>query len=104
MKIISILFFSSMLLFACNSKPRKAAETTQNSASVEMILEVTGMTCDHCEMTVEKTVLALEGISDIKADHTDSSAVIKFDTAQVNLKEISAALARKGYQVKGQRE
>ena len=42
------------------------------------VLTVEGMTCHHCEMTVEKALLEVNGVKAAKADHTTKSVDVQF--------------------------
>ena len=44
----------------------------------EAILKVEGMTCHHCEMTVEKALLEVAGVKTAKADHTTKSVAVQY--------------------------
>ncbi|OFX53936.1 MAG: hypothetical protein A2066_03785 [Bacteroidetes bacterium GWB2_41_8] len=67
---------------------------------VEMNLKVEGMTCDHCEASIATGVNLLAGIDSISANHEDSTAFVRFDSNKTNLKEISEAIAQRGFVVK----
>ncbi|WP_135666973.1 heavy-metal-associated domain-containing protein [Halorhabdus rudnickae] len=40
-------------------------------------ITVEGMTCDHCEQTVEEALEALDGVASATADRDDESATIE---------------------------
>ena len=60
---------------------------------------VQGMTCPHCEATVTRTLLKLDGIMEVVADRNTSEVKIIAD--EINLSEIEQALTEIGYQYKG---
>ena len=62
-------------------------------------ISIKGMTCNHCTMSVERTVKQLEGIQEVQADLADSSALIKGEN--VNLDEIKKAIESIGYEYQG---
>lgn len=45
----------------------------------EMILKVNGMVCGGCENRVQNAVKMLDGISNVKADHTTGIVKIQLD-------------------------
>jgi len=49
-----------------------------NFGSKKKVLIVEGMTCHHCEMTVEKALLEIPGIKTAKADHAARSVAIEY--------------------------
>lgn len=88
---------------ACNSK--KASTKEQLAAhpdTIQKILQVDRMTCDHCEMTIEGSIKELTVIVSVKADHEDSTTVVKYNASRVSLESISKAIEKKGYLVKGE--
>lgn len=103
MKKLFIVLFGIALLAACNSKNTNTKEQLAAQAdTIQKVLHVERMTCDHCEMTIEGSVKELAGIVSVKADHVDSTTVVKYDASKVSLTSISQAIEKKGYLVKGE--
>jgi copper chaperone CopZ len=99
MKRIHIVIVLGIVLAACSPKQHTAKEAT-SAIMVEMNLKVEGMTCDECEASIQKGVNELAGIDSISANHGDSTAFVRFDSSKTNLKEISEAIAKRGFEVK----
>jgi len=61
-------------------------------------LNVTGMSCAHCEKAV---VMALEdiGAASVKASATEAFVEVAFDPAKLTLEAIKAEIADVGYTV-----
>ena len=101
------ILFLLMIIAAvsCNNKTNKTAEvsTALEPDTLNTVLLVEGMTCDHCEMTVQGSVAELEGAIQVTANHEDSTAVIQYDASKISLKEISEAIEAKGYKVLGEK-
>jgi copper chaperone len=61
-----------------------------NLGSKKKTLTVEGMTCHHCEMTVEKALMEVQGVKAAKADHTTKSVEVQckddLDLVQAKLK------------------
>ena len=58
--------------------------------------KIDGMSCAHCIMAIEKTLLKL----DLKKIHVKiGSAEVEFDNSKVNEKEIADAITEAGYKV-----
>lgn len=89
----------SIAIAACSPK-QKPADKEKTPLMVEIELKVEGMTCDHCEASISTGVNLLAGIDSISANHEDSTAFVRFDSTKTNLKEISEAIALRGYVVK----
>jgi copper chaperone CopZ len=82
---------------ACTSK--QAPKEKTEPIWVETNLRIEGMTCDHCEESIQKGVIALAGIDSISANHQDSSAFVRFNASETNLDKIVEAIEGRGFQV-----
>lgn len=100
MKKLLFIAIISMYLAACAPKQQPADKDKAPAVLVEMNLKIDGMTCDHCEASIATGVNLLAGIDSISANHEDSTAFVRFDSTKTNLKEISEAIARRGFVVK----
>jgi len=56
-----------------------------NLKTIEM--KIKGMTCDHCAMSIEKS-LSMEGILSRKVSYTKNNARITFDSEKISLDEV----------------
>ncbi|MGD9931343.1 MAG: SO_0444 family Cu/Zn efflux transporter [Mangrovibacterium sp.] len=63
-------------------------------------LKVEGMTCSHCEASVTRNLLKLDGIEEVIADRNTSA--VKIAGNKINLGEIEKIIAEIGYQYKGE--
>lgn len=97
MKYLILIF--SLALGAAACAPKQAPKEKAAPVWVEANLKVEGMTCDHCEESIQKGVAELAGIDSISANHEDSTAFVKFDTTQTNLGEIAKAIEKRGFHV-----
>jgi copper chaperone CopZ len=100
MKQILFIAFIGIVLSACSPKQHTTDKEKAPAALVEMNLKIGGMTCTECEQSIAKGVKQLPGIDSISANHLDSTAFVRFDSTKTNLKEISAAIAKRGYEVR----
>ena len=98
-----LLLSAVVLLLSCGQKNAKEAETLSTTKPVEIVFHVEGMTCDHCEMSIQKSVSELKGISLVEANHEDSITVVTFDPEKITEKEIITAIEKRGYTVTGHR-
>ena len=99
MKKLLFIATVSIALAACSPK-QKPADKEKTPVMVEINLKVEGMTCDHCEASIQTGVTELAGIDSISANHEDSTAFVRFDSTKTSLKEISEAIAKRGFEVK----
>lgn len=61
------------------------------------IVKVEGMSCSHCEITVQDAIRKLPGIKKAKASKRKKQAVVNYDEGQVSLEQITAAVNATGY-------
>jgi len=66
----------------------------------EATLQVAGMSCNHCKMSVEKALQGLTGVSTAVVDLAAGTARITYDAAEVNLEAMKKAVTDAGYEVK----
>ncbi|WP_372775720.1 heavy-metal-associated domain-containing protein [Mangrovibacterium sp.] len=103
MKIKLFLFIVGLaLLAACGQSAKQTTESNApetNAEPVEMIYHVEGMTCDHCEQSIQKAVSELSGISLVEANHEDSTTKVIYDPSQTDTEAIEAAIEKRGYTV-----
>jgi len=100
MKKILVLLIAVGLL-ACSSGEKKTEQqAAQPTEIVETSLSIGGMTCEHCVMSVTKGINGLEGIEAVSVTLEDSTAVVKYDAAAVNIDDLKKAVEKRGYTVK----
>ena len=103
MKKIFIILFGIALLTSCNSKTSNTKEQLAvQPDTIQKVLHVERMSCHDCELTIEGSVKELAGIVSVKANHEDSTTVVKYDASKVSLASISKAIEKKGYLVTGE--
>ena len=59
-------------------------------------LDITGMTCDHCETSVQQALLSVAGVSSAKATYSAGTAVVEAESSVSTVAMLSAVRA-KGY-------
>lgn len=96
-------FVSNQALLAL--KKESAAElsppsTLHQGTLVAATLPVDGMTCSTCELTIQRKVGALQGVSSVKASAVSSSVTVRYDPKKVSLRQIGRAIEKAGYKVK----
>lgn len=65
--------------------------------SEAVILDVAGMSCSLCEITVKKALERVPGVVAAKADNDLKRAEVKFDPAKVAPSELAAILSKSGF-------
>ncbi len=60
-------------------------------------LDVPGMTCKFCPITVRKALSKVPGVIEAKSDYASKTATVTFDPDKVSLSDLTAATANAGY-------
>ncbi|WP_437126210.1 mercury resistance system periplasmic binding protein MerP [Noviherbaspirillum album] len=60
-------------------------------------LDVPGMTCASCPITVKKALMKVDGVQQVKASFEKREAVVTFDDSKVSVEKLSLASANAGY-------
>lgn len=59
---------------------------------------VEGMTCGHCEMSVQEEILEIPGVNEVTADHNTGAVSVSGEGFTDD--QVSAAVAEAGYTLK----
>lgn len=62
-------------------------------------LQVTGMSCAHCERAVKEALEALSGVSNVHVSLETGTVIASIDTAQVQEAQLKEAIEEAGYDV-----
>lgn len=65
----------------------------------KVILNVDGMSCEHCVKAVNGAVGALPGVSGVAVDLESKTVAVDFDASKVSVEEIKAEIEDQGYDV-----
>ena len=60
-------------------------------------LKITGMSCAHCQMSVEKALAKVPGVFGAVVDLKNASAEVDYDDDTATIEELTAAVAKAGY-------
>mgnify|MGYP001427339978 CR=1 FL=1 len=60
-------------------------------------LKVTGMSCGHCQLTVEQALKGVNGVYSAIVDLQDGEAEVDFNDDAVTTAQLLAAVERAGY-------
>lgn len=93
----NLILIISLVLGMAACTPKQAPKEKAAPVMVEAKLQVNGMHCDDCEASIAKGVTELAGIDSISANHEDSTAYVRFDSNQTNLKDITKAIEDRGF-------
>ncbi|GLO68447.1 copper chaperone CopZ [Oceanobacillus kimchii] len=62
-------------------------------------LDVRGMTCGHCKMSVEGALQKLDGVTAAEVDLGSGKVDVTYDESKVSLENMKAAVEDQGYDV-----
>jgi len=62
-------------------------------------LDVKGMTCGHCKMSVEGALKGLDGVSAVEVDLKAGKVEVTFDESKVTLENVKETVEDQGYDV-----
>ena len=60
-------------------------------------LEVQGMTCAACPITVKKALKKVPGVTDVKVDYKSGVAEVNYDPKKTSPDELAKAITTAGY-------
>jgi len=84
--------FCSLVIVVC------AGLSTLAMAAVQTVtLDVPGMTCSSCPITVKKALSKVEGVQQVKTSLEKKEAVVMFDDSKTSLAKLSMATADAGF-------
>ena len=62
-----------------------------------VVLDVPGMTCSACPITVRKALEKVPGVQKVKATYEPKEAVVRFDDAKTDVNALIRATTEAGY-------
>lgn len=65
----------------------------------QIVLSISGMSCNHCKMAVEKALKSLDGVLEASVNLEQKSAKVSFDPAKVSAEDLKAVVSEAGYGV-----
>lgn len=74
------------------------------AASKTVTLNVPGMTCPACPITVKKALSKVDGVSRVEVSYEKKEARVTFDDAKTNAKALVKATADAGFPSKAESE
>ena len=66
---------------------------------MEKIINVEGMTCNHCKMAVEGALKKLSGVNNATVSLENKRVTVTYDEGKVTLEEMKEAIEDQGYDV-----
>ena len=68
--------------------------------SVKEVLNVDGITCDHCVNIIEEAVVNLAGISSIEVNIEKKQVIVELDDKQAKLGDLIDKITEAGFEIR----
>ncbi len=65
----------------------------------KITINIEGMSCNHCKMSVESALSALDGVEKAEVILADNLVNVDFDESKVNYDQMKEAIEDKGFDV-----
>lgn len=82
---------------ACGCDTTGPSAEVMAAATQTATLDVQGMTCASCSVTVRTAVRRLDGIGNVEVDVAAGTATVAFDPGKTTAAEIAQAITGSGY-------
>jgi len=92
--IRKILFSLLMLTAVMSATVHSVAMAAENKT---VTLDVPGMTCKFCPITIRKALEKVPGVTEAKADYDSKTATVTYDPDKTNVEALTEATANVGY-------
>ncbi len=63
----------------------------------EKTFQIEGMSCGHCELSVQEALDELEGVRGSKADHKNGTVEVTYEEGTVTNEQFKEAVGEAGY-------
>jgi copper chaperone len=64
-----------------------------------LVLKISGMTCNHCKMKVEKALRTLDGVESVQVDLNTGQATVSFDSAKLRAEDLRTVVSEAEYEI-----
>jgi copper chaperone len=65
----------------------------------KIILNIEGMSCNHCVKAVNDTLMAIDGVKKVIVSLSNKTAEIEFDPSKTSVSEFEKAIEEQGYDI-----
>ena len=77
-----------------------AFSSAENETNKTVVIDVEGMSCEGCAMTINQTLRKMKGVVSAEASFKDKNVKVVYDPKQITLDEIKQAINALGYKAK----
>jgi mercuric reductase len=75
----------------------KEVQKMTDQQSVNITLRVEGMTCSHCNVSVESALKKLDGVIEAQADYEKGNVEVKYINGRTSVDDLISAINKSGY-------
>jgi copper ion binding protein len=79
---------------------RYTSSSLQEGGLMEIVLQIDGISCEHCVTSITNGVKELPGVSDVSLSLENKTAHVSFTEDQSTKKEIIRVIEDLGYKIK----
>ncbi|MDD2378052.1 MAG: copper chaperone CopZ [Bacilli bacterium] len=65
----------------------------------KIVLQVEGMSCDHCVKSIKKSVNELPGVAQVEVSLSDKTVMVEYDNTKVKVEQIKSVIEEQGYEI-----
>ena len=65
----------------------------------KVILNVSGMSCSHCENAIKNALTELAGVSSVAVSLQENQVAVEYDSKDISLEAIKVVITDEGYDV-----
>jgi len=96
--LICLLIYSAIRYYKHGSTHRHELELTENNIdSMRKVYHIEGMSCPHCQASVNKAISAIAGVEKVSVDLASGTAIVE---GNVPSEQINEAVVNAGFSVK----
>lgn len=66
----------------------------------QVVIQVEGMSCNHCVQAVQSALTKLDGVTDAKVSLADKNVTVQYEEGKVSVDQMKEAIEDQGYDVK----
>jgi len=98
--MITVSLIASPWIIRSTSANDAFVAAAEFSGLHQVVLEVEGMTCKLCDVTVSKALTNLDGVKEALVTFEPPQAIVRFDPELVSIKDMEIATTEVGYPAK----
>lgn len=73
------------------------SQVTNAAEKITAVLDVPGMTCKFCPVTIRKALEKVPGVTEVKSEFETKTATVTFDPTVTNIETLTKTTANAGY-------